>query len=211
MINDCAEMRELAPELALGVLVGAERGEALAHLAGCAECRHFVDELSETADSLLLLAGQAEPSVGFESRVLAHLAVDEPRRRPWRGIATAAAAALLAAAATGIVVHQVDGGTGDLHLRASELHTSTGKDTGDVYVTAGRPAWVFMSVTSADTGRSYMCELAFADGHVVRAGKFTVADREGWWGVAVKNGIDDLRSVRLLAADGTTIASADFN
>jgi hypothetical protein len=56
-----------------------------------------------------------------------------------------------------------------------------------------------------------MCELDFADGHVVHAGKFTVADREGWWGTAVKTGVDDLRSVRLLAPDGTTIASADFN
>jgi predicted anti-sigma-YlaC factor YlaD len=211
VITDCAKMREMAPELALGVLVGAERGEALAHLAGCAECRHLVDELSEAADALLLLAAEAEPSLGFESRVLARLAADQPRRRPWRWIANAAAAALLAAAATGIVVHQVDGRSDDLHLRAAELRAATGKDTGDVYVMAGRPAWVFMSVTSTETGRSYMCELDFADGHVVRAGKFTVADREGWWGTAVKTGIDDLRSVRLLAPDGTTIASADFN
>jgi hypothetical protein len=193
------------------VLVGAERGEALAHLAGCVECRHLVDELSEAADALLLLGPEAEPSLGFESRVLAQLTADRPRRRPWRWIATAAAAALLAAAATGIVVHQVDGRSGDLHLRAADLHAATGKDIGDVYVTAGQPAWVFMSVKAAETGRSYMCELDFADGHVVRAGKFTVADREGWWGTAVKTGVDDLRSVRLLAPDGTTIASADLD
>ena len=211
MIDDCATMREMAPELALGVLVGAERGEALAHLAGCAECRHLVDELSEAADALLLLAPEAEPSLGFESRVLAQVAHDKPRRRPWRWIATAAAAALLAAAATGIVVHQFDGRSGDVHLRAAELFAATGKDTGDVYVMTGRPAWVFMSVTSEQTGRSYVCELDFADGHVVRAGKFTVADREGWWGIAVKTGVDDLRSVRLFATDGTTIASAEFN
>ena len=128
VITDCAKMRELAPELALGVLVGAERGEALAHLAGCAECQHLVDELSDAADALLLLAAEAEPSLGFESRVLRALTVDEPRRRPWRWIATAAAAVLLAAAATGIVVHQVDGRSGDLHLRAAELHAPTGKD-----------------------------------------------------------------------------------
>jgi predicted anti-sigma-YlaC factor YlaD len=210
-MSDCAKMRDMAPELALGVLVGAERGEALAHLAGCAECRHLVDELSEAADALLLLAAEAEPSLGFESRVLARLAADQPRRRPWRWIANAAAAALLAAAATGIVVHQVDGRSDDLHLRAAELQATTGTRTGDVYVMEGRPAWVFMSVTSAETGLSYMCELVFADGHVVRAGKFTVADREGWWGIAVKSGVDELRSVRLLAPDGTTIASADFN
>lgn len=211
MTSDCAKMHELAPELALGVLVGAERGWALTHLAGCPECQHLVDEMSETADALLLLAPEAEPPLGFESRILARISADQPRRRPWRWIATAAAAAVLAAAATGIVVHQIENRPSDLHLRTAELHATTGDEAGDVYVTGGEPAWVFMSVKSAEPGRTYSCELDFRDGSVVHAGQFTVADREGWWGAAVKTGADDLRSVRLLAPDGTTIASAEFD
>lgn len=210
MTSDCAKVRELAPELALGVVVGAERGWALAHLAGCPECRHLVEEMSETADALLLLAPQAEPSLGFESRILARIGAEQPRGRPWRWIASAAAAAVLAGAATGIVVHQVDSRPSDLHLRTAELHATTGNDVGDVYVMAGKPAWVFMSVKSAEPGSFFSCELDFGDGRVVRAGQFTVADREGWWGIAVKTGADDLRSIRLLAPDGTTIASAEL-
>ena len=211
MINDCAKMREMAPELALGVLVGAERGEALAHLAGCAECRHLVDELSEAADALLLLAAEAEPSAGFESRVLARLAADEPRRRPWRWIATAAAAVVLAAAATGIAVHHHDGRLADLHVRTAALRARTGKEAGDVYVMEGKPSWVIMSVSSKGAGRSYLCELYFRDGRVVRAGQFTGSDHEGWWGIQVAAGVEGLQSVRLLALDGTTIASAEFD
>ncbi len=210
MTSDCDKMHELAPELALGVLVGAERGWALAHLAGCPECQHLVEEMSETADALLLLAPEAEPPLGFELRILARIGADQPRRRPWRWIATAAAAAVLAAAATGIVVHQVDSRTGDLHLRTAQLHATTGDEAGDVYVTGGEPAWVFMSVKSAEPGSTYSCELDFGDGHVVQAGQFTVADREGWWGTAVKTGADDLRSIRLLSPDGTTIATAEL-
>ena len=121
MTSDCARLHEVAPELALGVLVGAERGQALAHLALCSECRHFVDEMSEVADSLLLLAAEAEAPLGFESRVVARLAADHPRRRQWRWIATAAAAVVLAAAATGIAVHHHDGRLADLHVRTAAL------------------------------------------------------------------------------------------
>jgi hypothetical protein len=118
---------------------------------------------------------------------------------------------VLIAAATGIVVHYHDANGGDLHLRTASLLTTVGKERGDVYVSGGRPAWVFMSVESASPGESYFCELTFGDGRTVRAGQFTVADREGWWGTAVKPGADDLRSVRLLGADGTVIATAEFD
>ena len=67
-----------------------------------------------------------------------------------------------------------------------------------------------MSVKSAEPGSTYSCELDFGDGHVAQAGESTVADREGWWGTAVKTGADDLRSIRLLSPDGTTIATAEF-
>lgn len=212
MTSDCAKLHEVAPELALGVLVGAERGEALAHLSGCAECRHLVDEMSQVADSLLLLAAEAEAPLGFESRVVARLAADQPRRRPWRWIATAAAAVVLAAA-TGFVVHIYDSPAADLHLRTAALRAGSGTETGDVYVyaAAGRPGWVFMSVESAVAGQSYVCELNFRDGRVVRAGPFTVAERTGWWGTKVVAGAEDLQSIRLLAANGTTIASAELN
>ena len=35
----CDEARELAPELALGIVDGEERAEALRHLSACADCR----------------------------------------------------------------------------------------------------------------------------------------------------------------------------
>ena len=75
----CADVEAVAAELALGLLGGPERAEALAHIDGCAHCRVLVDELSVTADELLLLAPGAEPSSGFEARVLAQL---QPTARP---------------------------------------------------------------------------------------------------------------------------------
>ena len=63
----CEETRGLAAELALGIVEGEERGRALEHLAVCPECRRRVEQLSEVADELLLLAPAKEVPVGFES------------------------------------------------------------------------------------------------------------------------------------------------
>src|SRR5690348_1588093 len=100
MSDRCAELRELAPELALGVVDGEQRAWALEHFAECPDCRRRVEPLSEVADELLLLAPHREPPVGFESRVLA-AALPEPeprRRRRWRLVLAPAAAALASAA-----------------------------------------------------------------------------------------------------------------
>ena len=90
----CAEVRELAPELALGILSGAERAEVLLHVNGCSRCQAYVAELTEAADVLPQLAPEAEPPTGFEARVLHRLGdaraphpstVDRGRGRRRRG------------------------------------------------------------------------------------------------------------------------------
>ena len=71
---DCDEFRDTAPDLALGLLSGDERGAAISHVVTCASCRRHLDGLVQVADDLLLLAPSVEPEIGFESRVMARLA-----------------------------------------------------------------------------------------------------------------------------------------
>ena len=66
---DCERLREIGPELALGIADGEDRAWALEHLADCPECRARIERLSTLADELLLLAPAAEPPAGFEARV----------------------------------------------------------------------------------------------------------------------------------------------
>ena len=91
----CPDVEELAPELALGTLPGDQRSAVLAHLDGCTDCRRLLNKLSDTADSLLLMAPEVEPPPGFTRRVMAGL--KPAQRRRWRLVALAAAAALLLA------------------------------------------------------------------------------------------------------------------
>ncbi|MDQ6616481.1 MAG: hypothetical protein M3083_17505 [Actinomycetota bacterium] len=72
----CDEFRDSAPDLALGLLAGNERGAAISHLVTCASCRRHLEGLVQVADTLLLLAPSVEPEIGFESRVMARLAAD---------------------------------------------------------------------------------------------------------------------------------------
>jgi hypothetical protein len=93
----CVEVRELAPELALGILGGAERAEVVLHVNGCARCQAYVAELTEAADAIPQLVPDAEPPAGFEARVLRRLDEGErhSRRRWIAAIAVAAAVAII--------------------------------------------------------------------------------------------------------------------
>jgi hypothetical protein len=65
----CEKLREIGPELALGVLPGRERAGAVAHLDRCADCREYVAQLTLVGDRLIGLLPCGEPPVGFETRV----------------------------------------------------------------------------------------------------------------------------------------------
>src|SRR6516225_12317062 len=78
---DCARFNDVAAELALGVLTGRERAEALAHLDHCEECREHVRQLTMTGEELLGLLPSSEPPPGFETRVMERLGLAVPGPR----------------------------------------------------------------------------------------------------------------------------------
>ncbi len=77
----CAELADVAAELALGVLTGRERAVAIAHLDTCDACREDVRQMMGTAERLRGLLPQAEPPAGFETRVLQRLGLPAPADR----------------------------------------------------------------------------------------------------------------------------------
>jgi len=75
---DCGEFADVAAELALGVLTGRERAQAVAHLDECDSCREYVRQLSLTGEEMLGLLPTREPPAGFESRVMGRLGLTAP-------------------------------------------------------------------------------------------------------------------------------------
>ena len=97
----CAEVQELAPELALGILSGGERAEVVLHVNGCTRCQAYVAELTGAADAIPQLAPEAEPPAGFEGRLLRRLGEGERRtRRRWIAVAAGVAAAAVIVSVT---------------------------------------------------------------------------------------------------------------
>ncbi|MDQ1369496.1 MAG: hypothetical protein QOF20_1849 [Acidimicrobiaceae bacterium] len=99
----CDAFREIAPELALGLLSGDERGAAITHLTTCARCQAHLEGLVRVADDLLLLAPPVEPEIGFESRVMGRLAASGAFRTPAEAAPRSAAAAASAVVAPAAV------------------------------------------------------------------------------------------------------------
>jgi hypothetical protein len=216
----CDEVRDLLPELAAGVAAGDERARALAHLAGCPDCRQELAELSAVIDELVLLAPAREPSPGFESKVLSALA---PRRR-WRPnpVVLAAAASVLGAVLAGGVVW---GQTADDRQLADRYRSTLGVADGEEFLAApvrggaggsgtvfaydGSPSWLFVSLEDSPWSGRYEVQVVTKDGRIVDAGWCEVTGGRGSWGRTVNVPVHDISAVRM-TAPGTGTLRATF-
>jgi len=219
----CEAVREELPELALGTLSGRERSAALNHLASCSSCRSELEQLALAADAVVQLAPQAEPPVGFEVRLFDRLGIDAvappvrptgPRRCADKvvlagvvAVALAFGAGWLAAPGAALRPSAVNGGIGG-RLTSAAL-TTDGRHVGEVTVDAAEPSWMFM--TMADAGRSaeVTCEVTTVGGRTVSVGSFWLSPGGyGAWGAVLPVLADQVRSARVVAADGTVVAGA---
>jgi hypothetical protein len=189
----CADARERAPELALGILGGAERAEVVLHVNGCARCQAHVAELTEVADVLPQLAPEIEPPIGFESRVLRNLGADERRtRRRWLAAVAAVAAAAIIVSITIIrVVESNDSTT----VAASPPSTSIVRSVPVSVVMRGGAAdlsagWAYVSNRhgvavaldyAAPTSGVYTVMVRAHDGDEVSLGAMHVETGRGSW------------------------------
>lgn len=200
-----------AAQLALGLLDGADREEALGHLDGCAACRTEVAELSEAADALLAGSPLVEPPSGFEGQVLARIAaLDAPRRSRWPVLAVAAAVlVVLGLGAVGVLLRQPD----EAPVRTAALATPSRSPAGSVRLVGGERPLLAVSMAYDSTYRDSLVltlEVVNRDGGVRQTHPVNVRDGRGDAVVRVKDA-DDIRGVRMVTEDGTVVCSANFD
>ncbi len=218
----CEQTRQMAAELALGIVEGEERGRALQHLAECPDCRAEVEKFSDVADELLLLAPQREAPVGFESRVLNEvLPAPQPKRRRRLRLVLAPAAAAFAAAAIVLAVVAPD-----LRLASHYRHTldqANGKEfesyalrgpgdahVGTVFSYDGSPSWVHIDVDPAQRAGLTDAELVTDEGSQIPLRWFHL---DSWGGAGGSIPVDPhhVSVLRLTGAPGTKPLVATFN
>jgi hypothetical protein len=212
---DCDQVRELAPELALGIADGAERSLALRHVAHCPECRRALEQLSGVTDELLLLAPERQPPAGFESRVLQRMQpmrAREPRLRRHRSLLAAVGAAVAAAALTLAVVLSATGQDRRLadqyrstlatahgtYFEAATLRAPGGDRAGVVFGYRGSPSWVFAELDAPYRSRGYAAELVLSSGRRMPLGALTITASHGSAGRAIPVDLHDVSVVRFV-------------
>jgi Putative zinc-finger len=217
----CQETREMAPELALGIVEGEERGRALQHLAECPDCRAEVERYSEVADELLLLTPRREPPVGFESRVLDELLpAPKPkrRRRLTLVLAPAAAAAAAAAITLGVVWNDVEAGrsynstlekANGKQFEAYSLYGGGGAFAGTVFSYQGAPNWLLITVDPAHRADLQSAELVMNDGSQVPLNWFHL-DPSGSSGGGILVDPHKVNVLRIQPGDGGDALVAHF-
>jgi anti-sigma-K factor RskA len=217
----CQETREMAADLALGIVEGEERGRALQHLADCPDCRAEVEKYSELADELLLLSPRREPPVGFESRVLDELLpAPKPRRRRRLTLVLAPVAAAVAAVAITLAVvsddlqlashyrHTLKEANGK-EFESYLLQTEGGQNAGTVFSYSGYPSWVLITVDPAHRADLRSAELVMNDGRQVPVHWFGL-DPSGSSGGGIPVDPKNVSVLRLLPGAGGEPLIAHF-
>jgi hypothetical protein len=210
---ECAEARELFPELAAGVAAGDERARALGHLSGCPACRREFAGTAEVIDELLWLVPEHDPPAGFESSVLARLTpAVPPRRRP--RLLWAASIAAAAALAAGTVWWQT---TDDRKLAGDYRHTlavahghglsaaplllAGGAETGTVFAYEGAPSWIYITFRSAPPQGRYDVRLLTRDGRRLALRPFTARPGGTAWGSTIQVPIREIHKLEFIRSD----------
>ncbi len=203
----CNRFNESAAELAVGILSGSERAEAVAHLAGCPSCQQLMVELTGAAEDLLLLAPVIEPPPGFESRVLDRLAAERsPRRSRLRILVAVAATVVVAALGGGLAVQAVGHDDGPGRLRTALAISPSGRTTCRVVLAGGNPSSLLISLDGPpDLSSEYTAEVQPARGKAIPVGRFNLADGHGMLSTTVAARATEVKSVRVYDSDGTLL------
>jgi hypothetical protein len=215
--KDREALSEDLMEFALGTLSGRRRSLVLEHRETCSACRAELESLATVADTMLWLAPQTEPPLGFETRLMERFKESNARRtqsRRQRMGVLAVAALLLAVLAFGIGAVVTDQG-GANHPSATARPTtgqlvSDGQVLGQVSIAAGSPAWMIMNVDGGTWSGVVWCQVTLANGHTETIGKFTLARGYGSWVAPIKDMSSPVRSAQLIDAQGAVFASASF-
>jgi hypothetical protein len=218
----CAEVRDVIPELAAGVASGDERARALAHLAGCPACRQALDDTAKVVDDLVLLAPRHEPSPGFESRVLTALQARPGRRRTRMPTLLLRAAALLLVAVLSAELtwwHTRDDReladhyrhtlsvAGGRYLTAAAVTTPSGPAAGHLFAYQGSPSWIFVTFTAARESGTYDIRLVTTDNRTIRGGMCTVTNGRGSYGAAINLPVNTIRRVEFVKPGAVTMTA----
>jgi anti-sigma factor RsiW len=216
----CDAYEDELAELALGVLTGRARAQALSHVESCPRCAEDLEQLSRVADAVAQVAPDVEPPVGFEVRLFERMGIADVRRRRrrirpshWVPAAVAAAAAALALGlGLTITSSPVPSATAPLHhgkVVSADL-VENGAAVGRVATGGGTQPWLSMMLADSTARGTVNCIVVTADGVTHHVGTFVAKRGYGAWIAPLPVNPADIRTAEVVSPSGTVIATASL-
>ena len=88
---------------------------------------------------------------------------------------------------------------------------SQGQAVGDLFVAAGSPDWMFVTIHDSEWKGMVTCDVTFAGGHVETVGVFKLSGEYGAWAAPLPASAGQVLSAQLIASNGTVVASAQLD
>ena len=96
-------------------------------------------------------------------------------------------------------------------LTSASLLSATRGSVGNVFLYLGKPRWLYMDVNLGSGNDSVTCQVVGEDGRASTIGTFRLEDGYGAWGSPDTGNVGVPAAARLLAANGTVLATATFS
>ncbi len=213
--NGCDGYANDLAELALGVLTGRARAQALSHVESCPRCAEELEQLSRVADTVVQAAPELEPPMGFEVRLFERMGVADvlPRRRLrpsfWVPAVVAAAAAAVVLG-LGLWSSPAPTVTAQAHHQTvvSAALVENGETVGHVVAFGGTRPWMSMMLADSTARGTVNCVVVTDDGVTHHVGTFVARQGYGAWIAPLHVNPDDVRTAEVVSPSGAVIATA---
>jgi hypothetical protein len=93
-------------------------------------------------------------------------------------------------------------------LASASFLTAGHQNVGQLFVYQGSPRWLYMSVDMPSGNEWITCQVVGSDGTLRTIGKFRLSDGYGNWGSPDPDSFGVVTGARLVAANGTVLATA---
>jgi hypothetical protein len=212
----CPQYADDLAELALGVLTGRDRAQALSHVESCQTCADELEQLSRVADTVVQAAPEVEPPLGFEVRLFERMGVAPARPKPHRRFRASrlmplGAAAAVVALGLGLGLTLTSSPAPTAQARAAEVSANFvahGVAVGKVDAFGGAKPWMSMSLEDSPARGTVMCAVTTKDGVTHWVGSFVARTGYGAWAAPLHVDPATIRTAEVVSPSGTVIATA---
>jgi hypothetical protein len=134
-----------------------------------------------------------------------------PARRALAAIAMGLAVIAAGLGGWRVAVGESPSNSAGAPLTSASLLSATRGSVGNAFLYSGTPRWLYMDVNLGSGNDSVTCQVVGEDGQASTIGSFRLEDGYGAWGSPDTGDVGVPTAARLLAANGTVLATATFS